>query len=59
MGKCFKNDVIIPIGFTVLNMSLLIDIFWYGQTKYNHHYSGYTNVCDKRNSRSNHIDIYS
>lgn len=39
-----KNDVNIPFGFTVLNMSLFVDIIWYGQTKYNHHYGGYMTV---------------
>lgn len=39
-----KNDVNKQLGFTALNMSLLADIIWYGQIKYNQHNGGYTNV---------------
>ena len=52
MEKIFKNDVNISIDFYVLNMSSLADVFWYGQTKFNHHYDSYKNIMPDARSHA-------
>jgi hypothetical protein len=54
METGFKNDVNLSIGFITLNMSSLVDIIWYGQTKYNYHYGDYANVISKMKKLANY-----
>ena len=47
METSLKNVVNKQFGFNALNISSLENVFWYRQSKYYHHYGGYTNVGSK------------